>query len=197
MSESELERARSFRFDRDRNRYVAARSILRELLGAALGCAPAVVPIRTGTAGAPLPIDDLYFNLSHSGDLAGFALVRGRRVGIDVELPRTGVEPVAAAFHPLERARIAQAPAAARDREVLRYWTAKEAYLKALGVGLLRPLDAFSVDLDAEGGPVLVDAAPPSGSGDDWELHELAAPRGALAALVVERRGRAKRRRPS
>ena len=78
--------------------------------------------------------DDVHFSLSHSGTWAVCAL-SDTPVGVDIERPRN-MDKVAKLF-----------PDAKTDDDILRLWTAKEAYLKLLGCGLTVPLDRVSVQL--------------------------------------------------
>lgn len=78
--------------------------------------------------------NDIHFSLSHSGTWAVCA-VSDRPVGVDIECLRS-MEKVARLF-----------PEAKTDDDVLRLWTAKEAYLKLLGRGLTVPLDRVPVQL--------------------------------------------------
>jgi 4'-phosphopantetheinyl transferase len=82
-----------------------------------------------------VPGSEVRFNLSHSGELTVCAFARGREVGIDVELESRKTEPLRLAerfFAPDE------AEAVRRDgREAFfRIWVRKEAYVKALGLGI-------------------------------------------------------------
>jgi 4'-phosphopantetheinyl transferase len=149
------ERARAARFarDLDRDRFVAARTALRRVLGAYLDCAAERVAFRYGARGKPsLDLDPapLAFNLSHSHGLALIAIARAPAVGVDVEHHRAiDADALAASgFSPAERR--ALAAFAPRDRlaAFFRGWTRKEATIKAHGDGLYLPLDRFTVSLD-------------------------------------------------
>jgi 4'-phosphopantetheinyl transferase len=126
-----------------------ARAALRVLLARELGVAPADVPIsrRCEHCGHPahgrpaLEGRELSFSLSHSRAVGLVALApAGLRVGVDVEVvrPRPGLDALAArVLGDEEHARWnALDGEAARLDAFLRAWTAKEAYLKALGVGI-------------------------------------------------------------
>ena len=78
--------------------------------------------------------DDLHFSLSHSGTWAVCA-ISDASVGVDIERPRN-MDKIANLF-----------PDAKTDDDMLRLWTAKEAYLKLIGRGLTVPLDSISVRL--------------------------------------------------
>jgi 4'-phosphopantetheinyl transferase len=148
---SDDEQARAGRFIRDEPRrlFLATRSALRAILGRYLDLPPADVPILTDASGKPnVPDSDVQFNVAHSGELALVAVARGFAVGVDVELVRPvdeAREIAARNFHPDERAAICAADVAQQDAIFLRYWTRKEAVLKAIGTGLGYPLDAFDV----------------------------------------------------
>ncbi|MEX3606652.1 MAG: 4'-phosphopantetheinyl transferase superfamily protein [Burkholderia sp.] len=173
------ERARAARFLRaeDATRSAATRAALREVLGVALGMLPTALRFVTGEAGRPALVPDcapgtasLDFNVSHSGSHALIAWSASTRVGVDVEVPREGLDwtPLSqSVFAPADEAAVlACAPAERRDA-FYRVWTAKEALLKVLGVGIAGGLEAFSVlDPQRPGELVLriVDpAAPASG----------------------------------
>ena len=89
LQPDESERAARFRFPHHRARYTAARGILRSILGIHLGFPPQNLRFAYGEHGKPglaEPVGTrLEFNLSHSGDLAVYAVALGRRVGVDVE----------------------------------------------------------------------------------------------------------------
>ncbi len=171
------ERARAARFLRpaDAIRSAATRAALRAVLGVELGVAAGSLRFATGEAGRPaLALDGVAaafdFNVSHSGSHALIAWSPITRVGVDIEAGRAAID-----WQPLARMVFAAADAAAvaalppeRQREAFyRVWTAKEALLKVLGVGIAGGLDAFSV-LDAATPGALVPrvvnpAAPASG----------------------------------
>jgi len=140
------ERARAARFVQDdhRRRFIVRRARRREWLGAALGGPPQAVPIVTDAAGRPyVPGGDLHFSASHSGELMALATSQVA-VGIDLETIRRDFDwrPVAdRLFAPEEQEELRQEGRAG----FFRCWARKEAFIKALGDGLGRPLDSFAV----------------------------------------------------
>ena len=90
LSPDERDRAASFRFARDRSRYVVARGLLRTVLGDRLDIHRERVAFAYGEHGKPRLAEDtgLRFNLSHSNGLVALALCEGREVGVDVEAER-------------------------------------------------------------------------------------------------------------
>ena len=86
LSASERERAAQFHFDKDRDRYVAARSILRQLIGRYEQASPEGIQFTYNTYGKPaLEGSSLRFNVSHSADLVLLAFTRNKNIGVDVE----------------------------------------------------------------------------------------------------------------
>lgn len=149
LNDLERQRARSFTFDRDRRRFVIARSALRRILGKRLRIAPASLYFEHNTAGKPHLREwpELAFNLSHSEDLAFIVLADSpTAIGIDVETVRAMPDAIELAETVCSREETdAIAADAEPDRAFLRVWTRKEAVSKALGLGVgsidLRQLD--------------------------------------------------------
>ena len=193
LSADELVRAGRLAFEPLRRRFVLGRAALREILGCYLGRSPADLTFGRGPHGKPylLPARDnecLRFNLSHSDDLAMVALIPQRAVGVDLERmrPMAGIDDmVARYFAPAERLAFAGAPAADRLSVFYRYWTLKEAHLKASGVGLDRPAAAVDVG-GAEGRPLCLSDV--SGALRYWRSHVLHPADGYCGALAVEGR---------
>ena len=152
------ERARAARFLRDETcqSFIAARCGLRSILAMYLDVAAAEVPLETAPSGKPQlaesAVGDLRFNLAHSGELALVAVTRGGEIGVDVERLRPvehWQEIASRYFHPTETAAIGAA-AAQVPINFFRCWTRKEAVLKAIGVGIIFPLDLFRVPMEAD-----------------------------------------------
>jgi 4'-phosphopantetheinyl transferase len=134
-----------------RDRYVVAHGALREILGALTGDVAALPIVRRCVHcgdlahGKPAVLEPagLDFSLSHSGATGVVAVARDHAVGVDVEVMRARpyLERLAARIlSPAEHAEWLEVDPVDRTRGLLRVWTAKEAYLKALGLGLTRPL---------------------------------------------------------
>jgi 4'-phosphopantetheinyl transferase len=195
LAEDESARAHRFRFDRDRQRFIAGRGLLRLLLASYLGRDPAALRFSYGAAGKPL-LDDtgngqtgLTFNLSHSAGWALLGVTRERRIGVDIEAVRDtpDLDDVAKQnFAPAEqRARLAL-PAAARLDAFFAIWARKEAYLKAMGDGLLAPLDGFEVSVAPEDGARLTSIQGSSEAAAGWSMWGGKPQQGFWAAIAVE-----------
>jgi 4'-phosphopantetheinyl transferase len=181
LSTDERERADRFRLDRDRARYAAARGWLRRLIARYLDVDASAVTFGKGAFGKPElshpAASWLRFNAAHSADLAVFAVAFDRRVGVDVERVRADfpVDAVANRFLPSDdRLALAALPPDRRGSAFFGMWARREAYLKALGVGL---------------GGTDPDGAAPADQRAGWSLTAFDAGDGYAAAVAVEGRG--------
>jgi len=184
LDADECLRASAFRRPIDRDRFVARRGLMRAQLGQELGIAPQMVRIATDDHGKPFLRDDpdLAFNLSHSNGLALLATMRGGVIGCDIEWrnPELACPRVAERlFAPEEYAVLAALPSEQWIAGFYNCWTRKEAYVKALGLGLSYPLDAFTVSV-APGDPVRFTSDEPG-----WTLASFEPALGYQAALVT------------
>ena len=202
LAPDELARADRFRAAEVRARFVVTRGALRDILGRYLGLAPEQVRFGYGPAGKPLLAAEqgsreaggrrLEFNLAHSGGVALFAVARGRRVGVDVELIRPNVPHdrlAARFFSPQEQAQLRALPAEAQLEAFFACWTRKEAFVKARGEGLALGLTRFAVSVAAGGPAALLHTAFDPDEAGRWALQDLAPRPGYAAALAVEGRG--------
>ena len=149
LSDSDRVAAARFRFPADRLRFTLGRGMVRHVVSAAVGIPPAELRLVAADHGKPYLADPqpaVHFNVSHSGDLVLVAF-GNRPVGVDIELQRADIDLAGIAstcFSPVERRDIFIAPADAQAR-FFRYWTCKEAWIKADGRGLSLPLVDFTV----------------------------------------------------
>jgi 4'-phosphopantetheinyl transferase len=195
LSPDERERAGRFCFDHLRHSFILARAGLRALVGAYLRVAPEDIRFRCGPMGklALGRNDTLQFNLSHSHGLASFAFTLGCQIGIDVEWirPLADFEDIAHRFfNAAEVTDMLSVPESDRRRAFFRCWTRKEAYVKAIGVGLSTPLDQFRVTFLPAEAPRIIQSNGDPEVGSSWSLHDLMLPpdyAGALAYRDVER----------
>ena len=121
----------------DRAYFLARRAALRSLVGLCASCPGEDVRIGYDGPGAPrvLVPDGVDVSVSGRGALAALA-VSSQPVGVDMEVLHKDVEIIRSVLHPQERGQLADMYDAEKQRQFLRIWTAKEAFLKALGLGL-------------------------------------------------------------
>jgi 4'-phosphopantetheinyl transferase len=155
LSEDEQQRADKLRHDTTRQRFVAARGILRLLLAQYLNCDARDLGFTYGVNGKPrlqslssdLPLE---FNLTHSGDLALYALTLEHPLGIDLEQIRPDCNYLAIAqrfFTAQEVSGLLSLPLEQQPAAFFQIWTAKEAYIKALGGSVFSGLSQLEVKL--------------------------------------------------
>ncbi|MYA22450.1 MAG: 4'-phosphopantetheinyl transferase superfamily protein, partial [Gemmatimonadetes bacterium] len=127
LSEEERGRASGLLSGTHQRRFVAARGMLRQLLGRYLGQDPGAVAFARGAHGKPfLTEGGLDFNVSHTHELALYAIARDREVGVDVEWmrPQVAHEQIAARFFSLEEQEaLAQVPDEERRAAFYNIWT--------------------------------------------------------------------------
>jgi 4'-phosphopantetheinyl transferase len=189
LSQEEKARADRFHFVNDRNRFVAARGLLRELLGKYLHQAPAGLEFSYGEHGKPSlsggnTSSGLCFNLSHSAGLVVYAIAKERNLGIDVEhvRPESAGEDVAKRyFSAREVSDLQTLPPEVRVEGFFHCWTRKEAYLKATGMGLQIPLGSFAVSLVPEKPAQFLGGVEPR-----WHLAAYHPAEGYVAAVVYD-----------
>jgi 4'-phosphopantetheinyl transferase len=188
LEADELERASRFHFEKHRRHFVAGRGGLRYVLSRYLDVKPKEFRFSYGLFGKPALVGEgLRFNMSHSHDVAFFAVAADRELGVDVEHIRAdfATEDIARRF--FSRLEVAAFNALRQEEQVaafFRCWTRKEAYIKAIGRGLSEPLDAFDVTLAPREAAALLRA-----EGQDvsrWEMFDIDAGEGYAAALLVE-----------
>jgi 4'-phosphopantetheinyl transferase len=192
LSQDERARASRFRFESDQKHFIAARGILRNLLGRYLNELPSAIEFSYGPHGKPAlrlqgantPVS---FNLSHSHGLALLAFSDMSEVGIDLEQvrPNFAVDEIAERFFsPREIAECCALPPEHRAERFFLLWTRKEAYIKARGGGLQISLDSFSFSLAPGQHETL--------QSDDswrWSVRSFEPTPGFVSTLVAEGQG--------
>ena len=189
LSRDELAKAKRFRSDLHQARYIVGRAALRHVLADRLGCSPAAIRVSYGRNGKPTlegGRGHVEFNLAHSGGDAVIALAGDAAIGVDIELlrPIDDVESLARlVFSDVERRELELAadPVSA----FLNGWTRKEAYVKALGLGLTAPLTEITVSLS--GRAALFSTGLRDQSVSNWRLLNVPHPRAVVALALGPR----------
>jgi 4'-phosphopantetheinyl transferase len=197
LDKEEQHRAARLVREEDRQRYVLAHGGLRAVISRYLGIGPDVVELYRSEAGKPAVRSELggqpaiKFNMSHAHGRTLIAVSMGQEVGVDLERIRSDVEVVNLSeryFAPSEHAVIMQLTQEQRAARFFRYWVAKEAVLKAQGIGL-RALSQCEILLGADGvgAEVLVPVGSPLRN--NWRIRLLSCGEGwegAVAAYGVD-----------
>ncbi len=164
LSDEEVAREGRFYFAEDRKRYLVTRAMVRLVLSRYARIAPERWAFSKNVYGRPAIADDiveaeadargLCFNISHTRGLIAIAVTRGRELGIDVENIAARAVSLEVAEHFFSRTEVAELACIAPDRQhdrFFEYWTLKESYIKARGMGLSLPLDGFSFQFPQPG----------------------------------------------
>ena len=139
LSGDERVRAESIVSTQDRRQFVKGRILLRNLLGLYLDVFPSEVAFKYNPHGKPvlnMGESQLHFNMAHSHELALIAVCRERFLGVDVEELRNLDDIMEIAVRFFSRQEISSLQKCLPEEKTamfFRYWTAKEAYIKACG----------------------------------------------------------------
>lgn len=193
LDAAERQRASRFRRASDRARFVIARGSLRQLLGRKLGIGGADVTFATNEFGKPR-LDNVtpawHFNTSHSGDWVLHAIDPVATLGIDVEAVRPElacIDSFEGVLSRQEMASLRALPEPQLARAFATVWVRKEAYVKALGVGLVRPLRDICIGVDGHGRPDLVLDRHADGTAASWRFEDIEVDADHVACLVHRR----------
>lgn len=148
MNDAERAQERRFYFAKGQRRYLVTRALVRSVLSRYSPAPPEAWTFATNEFGRPEIAGgcDISFNLSHSDGLIVLGIRRGGDLGVDVEDLDRRDAPLDIAgnyFGKLEVAHLTSLPQACRHRRFFEFWTFKESYIKARGMGLSLPLDGF------------------------------------------------------
>ncbi|MCW5848755.1 MAG: 4'-phosphopantetheinyl transferase superfamily protein [Anaerolineae bacterium] len=194
LDQTEQSRAAMFHFARDRRRFVVSHAATRHILASYLDVQAADLRFTHAPGGKPRlapPFDSshLHFNLSHAHELVLLAIAQGRPVGVDIEYIRPLPDALSLAeafFAPAETARLRPfLVTSSGQRLFFTCWTRKEAFIKATGDGLSRPLDSFVVTFLPQDPPAVFQAQDAQSPIEGWTLIPLEPGPDYVAALVV------------
>jgi 4'-phosphopantetheinyl transferase len=163
MSREEHERMARFVFEKDRHAFLLTRALVRTMLSGYTTIGPADWRFIANAYGRPEILDrppgvpDLRFNISHTNGLIACAVTVGREIGVDVEdIGRHLTHDVAGRhFARREVDDLRKLPEDQQRRVFFDYWTLKEAYIKARGLGLALPLGDFAFRLNPPNPPAI------------------------------------------
>lgn len=189
LSPDEIARANRFHFPTDKNRFIVTRGILRQLLGNYLGENSRSLEFTYSDRGKPQLKNDspLQFNLSHSQDYALFGFTLDHLIGVDLEYQKAMPDALKLAqrfFAPSEYQLLEELPKEEQPQLFFQLWTAKEAYLKALGIGLSGSLADAEIGFDQNKAlylfnPVTADRKAP------WSLFSCSPASNYLGAIAI------------
>lgn len=196
LNDEEKKQEPRFYFAKDRRRFLVTRALVRTVLSRYVPVAPKDWVFQTNAYGRPEIVNaegreaGITFNISHTHSMIVLAVAKGRELGVDVEnvAARTvSIDIADRYFAPSEVEVLTAAPAEEQQYRFFEYWTFKEAYIKARGMGLSLPLDKFSFHYDDDR---KVDIAIDASLADDaarWQFWQFRPTPEYLVALCAER----------
>lgn len=191
LAADERDRVARFHFDHLRRRQEVATGLLRLVLGRLTGRPPDSLRFETGEYGKPALPGGPAFNLSHSGDWWLLGVATEGRLGVDVEVhrPLPDLDSLArTTFRADEAAEVlGQGAGEERHRAFFRVWSRKEAFIKAVGLGLSYPLDRFRVASDDHAGAALRAIDDPAETPGAWTLRSVSWAPDLSAAVAWDR----------
>jgi 4'-phosphopantetheinyl transferase len=195
LSPPERARADRLRSAAIRDRFVLAHAYTRHVLGRYVGLQPRDVPLASTELGKPVIVspDDsrtgpLAFSLAHCDTHTTVAVAGVPEVGVDVERWRPEIDVLAIArryFAPAEVASLEALSPSQVGARFLQLWTCKEAFVKAIGLGLRHPLDRVVIEQHDQAQPQFASIAAEYGSPSEWSVRTWAVAAGCHGAVVV------------
>ena len=185
LSGDEIARAERFYFPEHQERFIVGRAFLRKILSRYLNVEAQAIEFEYEERGKPLlgfrfKCSGICFNLSHSQQLALCGVTYHRSIGVDIEGIRhtSDIENLAKRFFSVREYEVIKSVPPEQQQQVFfRYWTCKEAYLKAIGKGLPE-LSQVEIELMPNKSARLRVL-------EDWQLKELVPADNFAAAVVI------------
>ncbi|NOW90760.1 4'-phosphopantetheinyl transferase [Clostridium beijerinckii] len=151
LSISEIEKANNFKFEEDTFRFILGHSLTRSILGKYLGIFPSKLTFKYGDSGKPQlenTKQNIFFNISHSNEFVAIIFSKIRLIGVDIEhidKNKENEKIVSNFFNKNEIEEYFNLKDSQKIEAFYRYWTCKEAYVKAIGKGLSCSFKSFNV----------------------------------------------------
>ena len=153
LNAAEKEEESRFQFAKDRHCYLVTRALVRTVLSRYAYVDPKDWVFATNAYGRPYIVNrqatgvSLTFNVAHTQGLIVMGVAGGLSLGVDVENfaeRDISIDIANHYFAPQEVAALHKVPHHQQYYNLFEYWTLKESYIKARGLGFSLPLDRFS-----------------------------------------------------
>jgi 4'-phosphopantetheinyl transferase len=176
LSDAEQKTAQRILSAEERNIFVISKAFLRVLLQSRTNVPADQWGFESNAFGRPFveyPADyrNLYFSVSHTKGLTACVLAETSEIGIDVEnisQDRGFIDIARGFFSSKELDVLTATPRKELNRKFYAYWTLKEAYVKAMGIGLSISLSSFWFDLESS--PHISFCAESEQKSDEWRF---------------------------
>jgi 4'-phosphopantetheinyl transferase len=191
LNKDEQTRANRFHFPHDRAHFIVARGVLRKLLGEYIAVVPEQVQFNYNEFGKPFLLQKptLQFNLSHAQNKALIAITAASAVGVDIEYVERDIDIDGIAqrfFSKHEHQQLQTLYSEEKRQAFFKGWVCKEAFLKALGMGLSYSLEKIEVNILPAQPAKIIAIDDKEQRLADWSLFDLTVFEGYQAALVVK-----------
>ena len=196
LTDEEQRQKGRFHFDRDQHRYLVTRALVRSILSRYVAIQPRDWVFIANAYGRPeighpdKHVRSINFNISHTNSLIMLGVTYNRSLGVDVENYCTRKAPTDIAdrfFAPDEVADLRALHGTRQYERFFEYWTLKESYIKARGVGLSIPLSQFSFRLSSGSAGLSLSMQPELNDHPSrWRFWQFRPAACYLAALCVE-----------
>ncbi len=191
--QNELIRSKNFKFQNHQNFFILTRGILRIILSKYLDITPQEIIFNYSEKGKPyietsLNQNEIQFNLSHSENLVLYAITKQSQIGIDIEKIRDNCNVTSLAkrfFTPNEYQIIKELNDQKKYQIFFQTWTLKEAYLKAIGLGLSGGLDSLLIDINSLDSD-LIKFQINQQIVNDWLLKKIEIDSNFMAAIAIQ-----------
>lgn len=196
LTDEERAQERRFHFANDQHRYLVTRALVRTVLSRYAPVAPEHWAFSTNAYGKPEIANDdrtarkISFNISHTHGLIVLGITGDKSLGLDTENVCARQAPIDVARHYFsadEVAALHTLPANMQHDRFFQYWTLKEAYIKARGMGLSIPLNQFSFHLPHDVHPGILFHSLPDDHASRWRFWQVRVSSEYLMAICVER----------
>lgn len=193
LSSDEQDRAQRMKFRQPQQTFIITRAVLRLIVGRYIHAEAQSLRFSQGPHGKPFLIHPtltppIFFNLSHSHQLALLAFALNREVGIDLEYKhreRNYPSLINRVCSDQEKSILASLAPSQQNYGFLTCWTRKEAYVKGTGKGLTIPLNSITVSRPPSTRVPLLQLDDDNQESSRWTMHDIQIDRDYTAALVV------------
>lgn len=189
LDKEDRTRAASIKNEPRRKRFVAVHGLLRSILSQTVHIPPQRLKINKTCHGKPYLVEfpDLAFNLSHTADTMVVAIGQNCQLGVDIETCKSRISLpslIERCFAEVEAAWWRKLPEAEQTREFYRFWTRKEAFVKATGYGIALGLNHCVINPE---NPLAWLSVPAScGQASCWHVRDIELGPEVCAALVAD-----------
>jgi 4'-phosphopantetheinyl transferase len=193
LDDDETARMERFHFPEHRHLFLVSHLLVRTALSHYSDLPPDAWRFMNDENGKPLidpamkPVS-LSFSLAHTVGMAVVGVTREGDIGVDVEQAGRLIDAAKLSrrfFSPEEAAALENLPPGRLEEQFPLYWTLKEAYIKALGLGLSHPLDSFAFRLTGESPHRIDFSADAPQDPEKWRFALIEPRRPHVAAVCV------------